>query len=321
MSTNDFPRFRDLPTELRLKVWSFCIPGRRVYEMDAPLSDNHVTFPAGADRPRELWSSPSGRIPVISRVCREAREAVLKCHLYMTGEEAQTDEDGASYPRWSTWNVNLPVRLRKGFDVVHLHWHRSYDHHVWLPAAPNPLPSFRWLANQAAAASVSTELLHPFDRDQDNIFFPITTIGHKEVKCFSPHVLYYVVLAIVEIHMSDYEAAQAQVFGALGEEPIKLVDPRDTATVVRFRDAWRCHRLPSEEPDLAEFFSRTTDSAEAYYASVEQWCQDLEKVWMWHKCIELSVRDDARAEIWPDPNRPTGGAPMGTDAAGANAAL
>lgn len=307
MSANDFPRFRDLPTELRLKIWSFCIPGRRVYEMDTPLSDNHATFPAGADLPRGLWSSPSGRIPVISRVCREAREAALNCHVYMTGEEAQTGQDGVSYPPWTTWNANLPVRLRKGFDVVHLHWNKSYDSHDWFPPAPNPFPSFQWLANQAAAASVTAELLHPFYGDRGaGPFFPTTTISHEQVKYFSPHLLCYVVLSIVEIHMSDSEAAQAHVFGTLGEEPIQLVDPRDTATVVRFRDAWRCHRLPSEEPDIAGFFSRTTDSPETYCASVEQWRQELEKVWLWHKCMELGVPADARAEIWPNPNRPAG---------------
>jgi hypothetical protein len=276
--------------------------------MDTPLSDNHNTFLAGVDPDSsyELWSSPSGRTPVISHVCREAREVVLKGHIYLTGEETQTDDDGLSYPPWTTWNANLPVRLRKGFDVVHLHWHKDYDHHVYLPAAPDPLPSFQWLANQAAAASVSAELLHCFERDRDNSPFPMTTINHKQVKYFSPHLLYYVVLAIVEIHMSDHEAAQAHVFGALGEEPIQLVDPRDTAAVARFRDAWRCHRMPSEEPDLADFFSRAIDSAEAYCASVEQWRQELEKVWIWHKCSE--VGNDARAEIWPDPNRPTGAA-------------
>ena len=49
------------------------------------------------------------------------------------------------------------------------------------------------------------------------------------------------VLAIVPIHMSENmsekDAAQAGVFGALGEQPIRLVDPRDTTTVAKFRDA------------------------------------------------------------------------------------
>ncbi|KAK4247526.1 hypothetical protein C7999DRAFT_14464 [Corynascus novoguineensis] len=309
MSAKGFPKFQDLPVELRLMIWSFCIPRCRVYEMDLARTDEHLTFPAGAERPRELWASPSGRIPIISRVCREAREVVQKSHFYLTGEEAQTDEDGVPYPPWDAWNTNKPVRLRKGFDVVHLHWHRGYDRHVYLPGAPNPWPSFQWLAKRAAAASLSAESLHPFNYDGNNkAFSPSTTIGYEEVEYFSPQVLYYVVLAIVELHMSDSEAAEAQVFGALGEEPIQLVDPRDTASVRRFRDVWRCRqsRPPSEEPDLAEFFSRATDSAGAFCERVEQWRQELEKVWMWHKCLQLSVPGDVLAEIWAEPAGPAG---------------
>jgi hypothetical protein len=224
--------------------------------------------------------------------------------MYVTGEEGQTDEHGVPYPPWTASNANLPVRFRKGFDIVHLHWHGDYDHHDWLGPPPNPLPSFQWLASQAAAASVSAELLHRFDPDGDKNYSLASAIGSKDAKFFDPHVLYYVVLAIVEIHISAEEAAHAGVFGTLGEEPIRLVDPRDTATVARFRDAWRCGRASSEEPDVAELFSRVTDAADDYCARVEQWRQELEKKWMWHKCNELRVPEDTHAEIWSDLNQP-----------------
>ena len=82
--------------------------------------------------------------------------------------------------------------------------------------------------------------------------------------------MYYVVLAIVEIHISAEEAARAGVFGVLGEEPIRLVDPRDTATIAEFRDVWRRHQSESPsseaEPDVAKLFSTVVDAADAYYA-------------------------------------------------------
>ncbi len=193
------------------------------------------------------------------------------------------------------------MRLRKGFDVVHLHWNPSYARPVYLPATPNPFPYFQWLSSQAAAASVSAELFHPFDSASVR-----STIDSKDLKYFSPHKLYYVALTIVEIHMTYYEAAYAGVFGRLGEEPIQLVDPRDTATVARFRDVWRRHRLPSEEPHAAELFSCAVDSAGEYCARVEQWRQELEKAWTWCKCRELGIRGETLSEVWPDPNRPAG---------------
>lgn len=121
MAARDFPRFPDLPTELRLHIWSHCLPGPRVFEMDYPQSDNHHTLPPGDGYRRELWSSPSGQTPLVSRVCREARSVVVKHHRYVTDDKAQTDEDGTPYPPWTGgWNVNLAVRFHKGFDIVHL---------------------------------------------------------------------------------------------------------------------------------------------------------------------------------------------------------
>jgi hypothetical protein len=134
----------------------------------------------------------------------------------------------------------------------------------------------------------------------------MVSIDPEDAKYFIPHKLYYGVLEIVEIHMTHYEAAHAGVFGRLGEEPIQLVDPRDTAAVAAFRDVWRRHRSPSEEPDVAELFSYAVDSAEAYRAEVEQWLRELETVWIWYKCKELRVPDATLDRIWPDPNRPTG---------------
>lgn len=287
-------------------IWSFCVPGRRVYEMSELSSDNHNTFPTRAHLPHSLASPPAGVFPVISHVCREARQTVLKSHIYLTGEDIQTDENGVHYPKWTARNANLPLRLRKGFDVVHLSWHRGYDRHDWLPAAPDPRQSFRWLANQAAAASVSAELLHPFNWEPSdrNWSGGRTMIGNEADDYFSPHVRYYVVLAVVEIHMSDYEAAHAHVFGTLGEEPIQLADPRDTTVIAKFRDAWRNYRLPPEEPDVAQFFAYTVDSAKAFAASVEKWLQELENVWLWHRCKKLDVGHNSWTKIWPEQNWP-----------------
>ena len=284
-------------------IWSFCVPGPRVFEMEIPQWESHSVFPArSSGRGCDSFISPVGRIPVISHVCREAREVALKGHGYVmidVDDKTQTDEDGAPYPPWTPWHAIFPIRFRRDVDIVHLHWHRAYDWHEYLSVPKYPLPSFQWLANQAGAASVNAELLYPFrpDREDPDIR---TTIKNADFRYFSPHVLYYVVLAIVQIHMSEKEAAQTGVFGALGEEPIRLVDPRDTATVTKFRDAWRGRQSPAgEEHDVAELFSRAIDAADKYCARVERWRQGLEKAWLWRKCDELGVLENTRAEIWP----------------------
>jgi hypothetical protein len=309
MAACDFPRFRDLPTELRLQIWSYCVPGPRVIEMDFPLSDQHLTLPAGSHR--ELWSSLAGWAPLVSRVCREARSVALHHVQYVVNDKAgqagQRDEDGTAYaPPWqSDYGLDALVRLRKGFDIIHLNWHNGYVRPDMINPPQYPWATFQWLVNQAAAASVSADLLLPFDPERGNPETSFTAFSKKDIKYFSPHRLYYVVLAIVEIHISAEEAAQAGVFGVLGEQPIRLVDPRDIATITKFRDIWRppSHQSGSpldKELDVAEFFSTTIDGTEGYCLRVDQWRRNLEKVWVWYKCLDLDIPWAIRGEFWPN---------------------
>lgn len=303
MAPRDFPRFRDLPTELRLQIWSHCIPGPRVVEMDFPVSDQHLTLPAGSHR--ALWSSPAGRVPLMSRVCREARSVALNHVQYLTTDEELTDEDSTECPHYyeSDWRVDAPVRLRKGFDIVHLNWHYGYERVDMCNPPQYPWATFQWLVNQAAAASVSADLLLPFDPERRNPYNRSTGFSGEDMKYFDPHRLYYVVLGMVEIHISAEEAAQASVFGVLGEEPIKLVDPRDTVTIAKFRDVWTRHQsglVQDKELDVAEFFNTVIDDAEAYYARVDQWRQNLEKVWLWNEGNNLGIPLATRREFWPN---------------------
>lgn len=305
MAARDFHRFPDLPTELRLLIWSHCIPGPRVVEMDFPMWNQHLIISPGSLR--ALWSSPAGRVALVSRVCREARSVALNRVRYVTWRknEDQTDENGTVclHRYWNDWGVDAPVRFRQGIDIVHLNWHYGYER-VDMEYDPQyPWETFKWLVNQAAAASVSADLLLAFDPERPNPFTGSTGFEREDMRHFSPHRLYYAVLAIVEIHISAEEAAQAGVFGVLGEQPIRLVDPRDTATIAKFRDVWKRHQpglCQENELDVAEFFTTSVDDAEAYCARVEQWRQTLEKVWVWYAGINLDISWDTRDEFWPD---------------------
>ena len=292
MPTTSFPHFALLPTELRLAIWTLCLPGRRVFELDSLQTKHQAVLPAGVcprgggPYLRELSWPHRGLTPVIAHVCREAREVASNHarhhHAYVMGEEGETDDAGAPYPPWTEFNATDPVRFRRGLDVVHLNWANIYGSQTnvcWVKACP--LPTFQWLANQAAAASVTAELLAPFKPgcgDPHDDFS--ATLRSEQTKYFSRHVFYYVVLTMVEIHMSDDDAARAGVFGVLGEEPLQLVDPSDTAALARFRDARRGRQAPLEEPDIDEFFSRAIDHADVYRDHVDQWRRQLEDMWL-----------------------------------------
>lgn len=269
--------------EIRLQIWSLCVPGPRVYEMGiVARQEDHNTFPYQVS----LYPERTGTPPVISYVCSEARQTVLRAQHYATDKDS-----------------TLPIPLRRGIDIVHLNWHSGYDNHDYLPDIPNPLPSFQRLVSHAGVGSVSAELLHAFNfAPWGQVHSGPGSIAYEAdsyFRTFCSNRRYHVVLAMVEIHLSNHDAAaRTHVFGALGEQPCRLVDPGDTATLVKFRDAWRICQ-PSVEPELDQFFSTVIESAEEFATSVKEWLRQLEMVWVWHRCKVENVAQKDRMEIWP----------------------
>jgi hypothetical protein len=275
--------------------------------MDYPMSDIHLTLPAGSRR--ELWSSPAGRTPLVARVCHEARSVALNRVEYVpndAGNQTESDGNDTQCPLWaSEWGVELAsLRLRKGFDILHLHWHYGYyyaagDH--WELEPSYPWATFQWLVNRAAAVSVSADLLLPFDIEQEDLYAGYTAFREEDMRYLSLSRPDYAVLAIVEMHISAEEAAQAGVFGILGEEPIKLVSPSNTATIAKFRDIWQRHQAGSpsdKELDVGEFFSTAIEGTEDYCTRVEQWRQNLDKVWLYYRSLFLNIPHVTRDEFW-----------------------
>lgn len=59
-----FPRFPELPTEIRLKIWKHCLPGPRAVEVDY---GEHSEFLSSKYPP-----------PIALHICRESRAEALK---------------------------------------------------------------------------------------------------------------------------------------------------------------------------------------------------------------------------------------------------
>jgi hypothetical protein len=73
--TSKFPRFPDLPAELRVMIWSYCLP-HRVVELD--VSPRTILAPVSCGF---LWTTTlNGLPPLISRVCRESRAVASQSH-------------------------------------------------------------------------------------------------------------------------------------------------------------------------------------------------------------------------------------------------
>ena len=70
--TKRFPKFKDLPVELRLQIWAAALPEPRVHELCLP---NLIT-----PKNRRVLRSNNNKSPAILHACRESRHLALK-HL------------------------------------------------------------------------------------------------------------------------------------------------------------------------------------------------------------------------------------------------
>lgn len=71
-----FPQFTKLPLELRDMIWGYALPEPRVFEvLDSPTSIPSTSSPSGRLMFADIRNEPP---PSIARVCRDARQAVLR---------------------------------------------------------------------------------------------------------------------------------------------------------------------------------------------------------------------------------------------------
>ncbi|KAI1445353.1 hypothetical protein F5Y02DRAFT_130416 [Annulohypoxylon stygium] len=71
-----FPQFSKLPLELRDMIWGYALPEPRVFEvLDSPSSQQPQSSPSGRLMFADVRNEPP---PSIARVCRDARQAVLR---------------------------------------------------------------------------------------------------------------------------------------------------------------------------------------------------------------------------------------------------
>ncbi|TGJ81134.1 hypothetical protein E0Z10_g7623 [Xylaria hypoxylon] len=84
-----FPKFRELPAELRIKVWQFAMPGARTVIIKSPHTRKNVPTSLDEALPQALdgemtWQSTT-RIPALLHVSAEARHEALKHYSLALG--------------------------------------------------------------------------------------------------------------------------------------------------------------------------------------------------------------------------------------------
>ncbi|KAK6437118.1 hypothetical protein LTR95_006682 [Oleoguttula sp. CCFEE 5521] len=115
MST--FPRFPSLPKELRLRIWTYCLPHRFV-ELDHPIPDHIFSSPLPCTHFTDT-TFINRRPPLITQVCCEARQVGLETGAPLEDIFQPGRPDEASFS--SGTSIQAPW-LDRTKDAVHMNW-------------------------------------------------------------------------------------------------------------------------------------------------------------------------------------------------------
>ncbi|KAI1392058.1 uncharacterized protein F4822DRAFT_114563 [Hypoxylon trugodes] len=225
MSTAQDPAFHlfpNLPTELRLLIWRFCLPNR-VIELDHPHPDPIFDFKRPAPCTLAKTTVLNNRPPLIAGVCHEARTVASESSLSInlsTQPDSSCNESHPSTGQGHDINgeaeEDIPIHLNPHHDVVHLHHEPVYESDQ---SAGNPLRHIISIATQTTPNQASLSLgLLLVGRTQDWPQLPFL---------LSQRPWWLVVIHVVPIHMSLHAGSLTGLFGLLGDAPVQIVDLRD----------------------------------------------------------------------------------------------
>lgn len=239
MAEDTFNRFSQLPTELRERIWRFCLP-HRVSETDFPL--DFMVYNSFGSEDKLACSLRSttisnGRPPLLTRVCRESRSVAFETGSWFSVLDAREIKDPRR-PREADWeSANVvnhdfwqdPVR-----ESAHLNWTPSYAADVVCTNDGHPLVSLAWEAKRLnGSASIMLDYisdslteLEPFDKPitQPLESIPIPQYKQQDLAALKLLPEWLVVVRVIVIHLDFAQAAKTGLFGLSGDERVRVVD-------------------------------------------------------------------------------------------------
>ena len=325
MDSNDtrtFSLFPLFPVEIRLLIWSSCLP-RRVVEIDNPA--HFSEWDPLRTCTLSTTTRTNSRPPVISRVCREAREVASRAGgwtwkmIQVTGvggfdaEEGEGDSPPPYYYQFSKYRGD-ETWIQPGRDeVVHLHWtpatHVDDFAESWteMEKRDRAVELLWWLRRRMRIERVSivADVVCPFRGDWvrlGNVAIQdteaVVALG-REVPVGGE---YEVVLEMVTVHVRLDAAVKSGLFGVAGDERVKLVGVDDWDGIERFAALWREYGSGLDE-ETGKLFEEIRDR-EAFTMRVEKWRRDVIKPWIWHQWRACRWKEDLPVDrVWKGRNR------------------
>jgi hypothetical protein len=266
----DFPRFSELPAELREEIWLYCLPAR-VFELSSP-NDGVIFWEPGKSITKDQFpcelrhTSRMNRVPpLIAKVCHESRILAFKTGAFTsTVDDLPTDTERPPESQWPMADANKHW-LSRSRDTVHMSWTPAdtgicgYDRAL----DAQTLPFLAWNASFFhSAPSIMLEHLgsHYFSPlrlmgVQDNNVWPYgiplivptslpwTSKKQSDFDALKKISHCQVVVRIVVVHTDAQTAGKLGLFGLLSDARVQIVDVADEAKVAAFMSfAEACER-------------------------------------------------------------------------------
>ncbi|QIW97826.1 hypothetical protein AMS68_003344 [Peltaster fructicola] len=250
-----FPRFMDLPLELREMIWQACLPFR-VRELD----DNSINIWINKDdegtngRPCTLWHTSVQNVkpPTITRVCHESRRVAFKAgRLRDWDKDIRTEHTMHPTPPFE-WVDRQRTSPHIEYDMIPEEWPEcvegmeEWEHDVLgrlakavtSDSAPGSFretllfgwdPGCQWAAgrpNAYDAPITASPRVRPLARTSvgcGQLAGGLTFEGNeKKYIALKQHVEWLVVMEIVILHCAA-DAIATKLFGVYGDAPIQII--------------------------------------------------------------------------------------------------
>jgi hypothetical protein len=297
MMASSFPRFLQLPAEIRRLIWKECLPKQRVFEIDSAgmlfeeIAKKHTCRGTG-------WATMQNwKPPIITRVCRESRNVAWETGWIELGKYGYDEEN---YDFWNVCNQ----------------WFAPTTDIVALYGSPGQRLDYQSLYGSPRDSDDPILDMIEYARECQGALIPanrIRTWGWSGVANFDVTQLkeYLVCLEVVMIHVTMEGLVHSSLFGRLGEEYIQLVDPMDVITLQKFYRLTMLSKA-SEVPETNEFFKSAIDT-KALQERAKTWSQRVTFCWIFHDWLEEEKRGfrgiPCPEEIWLGPKTDDKGEP------------
>ncbi|ESZ94752.1 hypothetical protein SBOR_4864 [Sclerotinia borealis F-4128] len=289
MMATEFHNFPNLPTELRRKIWSFCIPDGRVMELDCPSREIFET------RCVMGWTSIANALqPAFSLVCRESRDVAFTNGGFLWDLHKSCKDKGFEQdPIWNDMSLLDNPWFYPETDTVHLNWDEEYA--ATYDVNDDPFPPSSRIPSSLGGGSFMAELMHPFQKEYKYRSGRPMLLDNAHNFPLREHMdEFKVCLIVINIHATATQAVDAKPEEIFEE---MILTPDDFESRVRrwheeIERIWLWHKCSTKFDDGT---LGTVPSPENIWTGPEL-NHNVTKIWMMG--IRMPQNDLNRAHLW-----------------------